>query len=68
VTALDEHVEVERPCALSTNETAVHSAVISAEREVVTKHFTLLLGPEPPHRRASDNGSIRSGKQPLDVR
>jgi hypothetical protein len=35
---------------LSTNEAAAHKAVIAAEREIVTEHFTLLLGhplPEP---------------------
>jgi hypothetical protein len=54
--------------ALSTNEAAAHSAVINAERELVTMHFTLLLGRELPRRRVSDNGSIPSGKTPPDGR
>ena len=29
---------------LSTSEAAAHKAAIAAEREVVTRHFTLLLG------------------------
>ena len=37
-----------RSRALSTNEAAAHRAVIDAERETVTMHFTLLLGRELP--------------------
>ncbi|HWJ45203.1 MAG TPA: hypothetical protein VNR63_07425 [Gaiellaceae bacterium] len=35
-----------RSRALSLSEAAAHGAVIRAERELVTKHFTLLLGDE----------------------
>jgi hypothetical protein len=51
-TALAALATATRSRALSTNEAAAHSAVINAEREPVTKHFTLLLGPELPLRRA----------------
>ena len=67
-TALAALATATRSRALSTNEAAAHSAVINAERELVTKHFALLLGRELPRRRSSDNGSIGSGREPLDVR
>ncbi|HEU5372496.1 MAG TPA: hypothetical protein VFU51_08925 [Gaiellaceae bacterium] len=67
-TALAALATATRSRALSANQAAAHTAVINTERELVTKHFTVLLGRELPRRRASDNGSIRSGEEPCDVR
>ena len=47
---------------LSTNETAAHKALIAAERELVTKEFTLLLahitGGDLRMRRLSPNSEV----------
>jgi hypothetical protein len=54
-----------RSRALSTNEAAAHGAVISAERELVTKQLALLLGRELPRHRTSDDASIPSTEEPF---
>jgi hypothetical protein len=47
-TALTAVATATRIRALSTDEAAAYGAVLKAERELVTKHFALLLGSEPP--------------------
>jgi hypothetical protein len=66
-TALAAVATATRSRTLSTTEAAAHNAVVAAERELVTKHFTLLLGRELPRRRASDDGSIRRAAEPFNV-
>ncbi len=57
-TALSALATATRGRTLSANEIAAHSAVIKAERELVTTHFTLLLGDEFPPRRVPDDVSM----------
>jgi hypothetical protein len=47
-TALSALATATRSRTLSASEVAAHSAVITVERELVAKHFTLLLGHELP--------------------
>ena len=64
-TALSALATATRTRTLRVNEVAAHSAIINAERELVTKHFTLLLGHELPPRRVRDDVSIRTTEERL---
>ena len=51
-TALSALAIAKQTRALSANEAAAHSAVITAERNLVAKHFAQLLGHEHRHMSA----------------
>ncbi len=63
-TALSALATATRVRTLSANEVAAHSTVITAERELVTKHFTLLLGHELSPRRVRHDVSIAPAEEP----
>ncbi len=53
---------------LSTNEAAAHKAAIAAERELVTKQFTLLLGHTLARRGLPDDVSVAAALEAFHAR